>query len=124
MLELFYKFFKKNWDADKFEEFKMNTDCLHSALTVENVDDGTLPNKRDKCNALPSRYYLMSFTANAPDSFFPGISCNTHNKHDKREPGRFMVEFICPELFCLCIKMYFCVVMIERLKSTNSAAKV
>ena len=36
MLQLYYKFFKKICDTDKYEELEMNTDSLYLALSEEN----------------------------------------------------------------------------------------
>ena len=43
MLELYYNFFKKFCDTDKYEEFEMDTDSLYLALPEENLEDAILP---------------------------------------------------------------------------------
>ena len=45
MLELYYKFFKKFCDTDKYEELEMDTDSLYLALSEENLEDVILPEK-------------------------------------------------------------------------------
>ena len=39
MLELYYTFFKKFCDIDKYEELEMDTDSLYLALSEENLED-------------------------------------------------------------------------------------
>ena len=46
MLELYYNFFDKFCDVNKFEELKMDTDSLKLALAEEDLDDCILPSKR------------------------------------------------------------------------------
>ena len=46
MLELYYNFFKKFCDTDKYEELEMDTDSLYLALSEENLEDVILPEKR------------------------------------------------------------------------------
>ena len=89
MLELNYNFFKKFCDTDKCEELEMDTDSLYLALSEENLEDVILPEKRAEWNKLRSKDCPDNFTANATDNYFPRTCCNTHKKHDKREPGLF-----------------------------------
>ena len=46
MLELYYKFFKKFCDTEKYEELEMDTDSLYLALSEENWKDIILPEKK------------------------------------------------------------------------------
>ena len=71
MLELYYKFFKKFSDTEKYEELEMDTDCLYLALSEENLEDIILPEKRNEWEAIRSRDCTDSFTANAKGNFFP-----------------------------------------------------
>ena len=43
MLELYYKFFKKIWDTDKYEELEEDTNCVYLALSEESLEDVLLP---------------------------------------------------------------------------------
>ena len=43
ILELYYNFFKKFCDTDKYEELEMDTDSLYLALSEENLEDVILP---------------------------------------------------------------------------------
>ena len=106
MLELYYNFFKKFCDTDKYEELEMDTDSLYLALVEENLEDVILPEKRAAWDQLHSKDCNDNFTANATDNFSPRTCCNVHKKHDKREPGLFKEEFRCAKMLCLCSKTY------------------
>ena len=108
MLELYYNFFKKFCDTDKYEDFEMDTDSLYLALSEENLEDVILPEKRAEWYQLRSKYCTENFTANATDNSSSRNCCNTHKKHDKREPGLFKEDFRCAEMLCLCSKTYCC----------------
>ena len=84
MLELYYNFFKKFCDTDKYEELEMDTDSLYLTLSEEYFEDVNLPKKRAEWDKLRSKDYTDNFTANAIDNFFPRTCCNAHKKHDKR----------------------------------------
>ena len=84
--ELYYKFFKKFCYTEKYEELEMDTDSLYLALSEENLEDISLPDKRNEWEAIHSRDCTDSFTANATGNFFPRTCCSAHKKHDKREP--------------------------------------
>ena len=109
MSELYYHFFKKFCDADKFEELGMDTDSLYLALSEENLEAVNLPGKRDEWNAMRSGDCTHTFTVNATENFFPGMCCKTHKKHYKWEPGLFFKEeFRCTEMLRFCSKTYCC----------------
>ena len=71
MLELYYNFFKKFGDTDKYEELEMDTDSLYLALSEENLEDVILSEKRSEWNQMRSNDCTDNFTANATDNFFP-----------------------------------------------------
>ena len=108
MLELYYNFFKKFCDTDKYEELEMDTDSLYLALSDQNLGDVILPKKRAEWDQLRSKDCLDNFTANATDIFFHRTCCNVPKKHDKREPGLLKEEVRCAEMLCLCSKTYCC----------------
>ena len=89
MLELYYNFFKKFCDTEKYEELEMDTDSLYLALSEENLEYITLPEKRNGWEAIRSRDCTYSFTANATGNFLPSTCCSSHKKHVKRKPGLF-----------------------------------
>ena len=110
MLELYYNFFKKFCDTDKYEELEMDTDSLYLALSVEKLEDVVLPEKRAEWDQLRSKNCTDDFTVNATDNFFCRICCNAHKKQDKIELGLFKQEFYMCSLnsSCLCSKIYCC----------------
>ena len=69
MLELYYNFFKKFCDTDKYEELEMDTDSLYLALSEENLEDVILPAKRAEWKQLRSKGCIDNFTAKATDNF-------------------------------------------------------
>ena len=71
VLELYYNFYKKLCDTDKYEELEMDTDSLYLALSAENLEDVILPKKRAEWDQLRSKDCTEHFTANATDNFFP-----------------------------------------------------
>ena len=89
MFELYYNFFKKFCDSEKYEELEMNTDSLCLALSEGNLGDIIFPGKRNEWEIIRSRNCTDSFAANATGNFFPRTCCTAHKKHDKREPGLF-----------------------------------
>ena len=75
MLELYYNFFKKVGDTDKYEELEMDTDSLCLALSEENLEDVILPERRAEWDQLRSKCCSDNFTANATDNFSPLLLC-------------------------------------------------
>ena len=108
MLELYYNFFKKFCDANKYEELEMDTNSLYLALSEKILEDVILPEKRAEWDQLSSKDCSDKFTVNATDNLFPRTCRKTHRKHEKRKPGLFKEEFRCAELLCLCSKIYCC----------------
>ena len=47
MLELYYNFFKKFRDTEKYEELEIDTDSLYLALSEENLEDFIHPDKKE-----------------------------------------------------------------------------
>ena len=101
MLELFYNFFKKFCDTDKYEELEMDTDSFYLALSEKNLEDVVLAEKRAEWDQLRSEDCTDNFTANATDKFFPRTCCNAYKKHDKREPRFFKEELRCADFVSL-----------------------
>ena len=108
MLELYYNFFVKYCDINKFEELEMDTDSLYLALAEEELYDCIRPDKKREWTDFRSSDCADDFKANATTNFFPRTCCTKHKKHDKREPGLFKEEFRCTEMLCLCSKTYCC----------------
>ena len=55
MLELYYNFFKKFCDTDKYEELEMDTNSLYLALSQENLENVIVPEKRAEWDQLRSK---------------------------------------------------------------------
>ena len=108
MLELYYNFFARFCDVNKFEELEMDTDSLYLALAEKELEDCIRPEMRAEWQRLRSNDCVDNFTADAVANFFPRTCCVKHKQHDKREPGLFKEEFRCTEMLCLCSKTYCC----------------
>ena len=108
MLEIYYNFFERICDANKFEESEMDTDPLYWALSGKEFYNCIREESKAERNLLRAEDCKDDFTANATTNFFPGTCCTKHIKHDKREPGLFKEEFRCSETLCLCSKIYCC----------------
>ena len=108
MLELYYNFFGRFCDINKFEELEMDTDSLHLALSEKELYDCIPEESKAEWGLLRKEDCKDDFTANATNNFFPRTCCTKHIKHDKREPGLFEEEFLCTVMLCLCSKTYCC----------------
>ena len=92
MLELYYNFFERFCDVNKFEELEMYTDSLYLALSEKKLYDCIREESK-------TEWELMR-TEDCEDDFFPRTCCKEHMKHDKRETGIFKEEFRCTEILC------------------------
>ena len=108
MLELYYNFFERFCDVNKFKELEMDTDSLYLALSEKELYDCIREESKAEWALLGTADCKDDFTANATTNFFPWTCCTKHIKHDKREPGLFKEEFRSAEMFCLCSKTYCC----------------
>ena len=107
-LELYYNFFTRFCDVNKFEELEMDADSLYLALAEEELEDGIRPEMRAEWQKLRSNDCVDKFTADVVANFFPRTCCVKHKQHSKREPGLFEEEFRCSEMLCLYSKTYCC----------------
>ena len=108
MLELYYKFFERFCDVNKFQELEMDTDSLYLALSEKELYCCIRKESRAQWSLLRTEDCKNDFTANARTSFFPRTCCTKHMKYEKREAGLFKEEFRCTEMLCLCSKTYCC----------------
>ena len=106
MLELYYNFFTRFCDVNKFEELEMDTDSLYLALAEKELEDCIGPEMRVEWQRLRSIDCVDNFTADDVAIFFPRTCCVKHKQHDNREPGLFKKEFRCTEMLLLCSKTY------------------
>ena len=74
-LELYYNFFTRFCDVDKFEELKMDIDSLYLALAEKELEDCIRPEMRAEWQRLRSNDCVDSFTADAVASFFLKTCC-------------------------------------------------
>ena len=70
MLELYYNFFDKFCDVNKFEELEMDTDSLFLALAEENLHDCIRPEKKGDWEKLREKDCRDSFRADSETNFF------------------------------------------------------
>ena len=108
MLQLYYNFFTRFCDVNKFEELEMDTDSLYLALAEKELEDCIRPEMRAEGQRLRSNDCVDNFTADTVAIFFPRTRCVTHKQYDKGEPRLFKEEFRCTEMLCLCCKTYCC----------------
>ena len=121
MLELYYNFFKKFCDTDKYEEFEMDTHSLYLALSDEILKHVILPERRAEWDHLPSKDCSDNFTANAADIFSPELAVmSTRNIiRESRVSSKKSLDV----QKCYASVAKHIVVMINRLISTSIAAK-
>ena len=100
MSELYYNFFERFCDVNKFEELEMDTDSLHLALLEKELYDCIREESTNEWELMRAEDCKDHFTANATFNFFPRTSCAEQKKYDKREPGLFKEEFRCTEMLC------------------------
>ena len=108
MLELYYTFFTRFCDVNKFKELEMDKDSLYLALADKELEVCIRPEMRAERQSLGSNDCAESFTADAAANLFPRTCCVNHKQHDKRERGLFEEEFRCTKMLCLCSKIYCC----------------
>ena len=107
-LELYYNFFTRFRDVNKFAELERDTDSLYLALAEKELEHCIRPEMRAEWRRLRSNDCIDSFTADDVAKFFPRTCCVKLKQHDKREPGLVNEEFRCREMLCLCSKTYCC----------------
>ena len=105
-LELYYNFFARFCDVNKFEELEMDTDTLDLVLAEKELEDCIGPEMRSEWQRLRSNDCVDNVAADAVANFFPRTCCV--KQHDTREPGLFKEEFRCTEMLILCGKTYCC----------------
>ena len=121
MLELYYTFFKKFCDTDKYDEFEKDTDSLYLALSKENLEHVILPKKRAEWDQLHSKDCPDNFTANASDIFPPELAVMPTRSMIK-ESRVFSKKSLDAQKCCVCVAKHF-VVILNRLTSTSLEAK-
>ena len=84
MLQLYYNFFTRFCDVNKFEELEMDKDSLYIALAEKELEDCIRPEMRAEWQRLRSNDWLVSLTADAGANFFPRTCYIKHKQHDER----------------------------------------
>ena len=102
MLELYYNFFTRFCDVNRFEDLEMDTDSLYLALAEKELEDCIRPEMRADWQRLRTNDCVDNFTADAVANFSPRTWCVEHKQHDKRKRGLFKEEFRCTEMLFLC----------------------
>ena len=94
MLELYYTFFTRFFDVNKFEELETDTDLLYLALAEKELEVCLRPEMRGERQRLRSNDCVDSFT-DAVANFLPRTCscCVKYKQHDKRQPSLFKEEF-------------------------------
>ena len=83
MLELYYNFFTRFCDVNKFQELEVDADSLYLALAEKELEDCIRPEMRAEWQRLPSND-CVDFTADAVANILPRTCCVKHKQHDKR----------------------------------------
>ena len=71
MLELYYNFFTRFCEVNKFEELELDTDWLYLALAEKELQDCMRPEMRAERQRLRSNDCVNNFTADVVANFFP-----------------------------------------------------
>ena len=121
MLELYYNFFEKFCDTDKYEELEMDTYSLYLAVSEENLEDAIVPQKRAEWEQLRSEDCNDKFTANATDIFSPKLA-GISTRNMTRESRVSSKKSLDVQKSCVSVAEHI-VVMINRLTSICLAAK-
>ena len=108
MLQLYYNFFERFCDVNKFEELEVDTDSLYLALSEKELNDCIREESKAEWSLLRTKDCKNDFTANSGTNSFLRNCCTKHIKHDKQEPGLFKEEVRCTGMLCLCSKTYCC----------------
>ena len=109
MLELYYNFFQKYCDQNKFKELEMDTDSLYFALAVNNAPDCIKQDMVCEWSFIRREDCTDDFEADSLGNFFPRTCCNTHAQLKKKQkPGLFKEQFRATEMICLCSKTFCC----------------
>ena len=108
ILEIYYNFFERFCDVNKFEVLEMDTDSLYLALSEKELYDCIPEDSNVEWELMKTEDCTDDFTANATTNFFPRTCGTEHKKHNKRVLGLFKEEIPCTEMLCLCSKTYCC----------------
>ena len=80
MLELYYSFFTRFCDVNKFEELEMDTNSLYLALAEKELEECIRPEMIAERQCLRSNDFVDNFTADAVANVFPRTCCVKQKK--------------------------------------------
>ena len=87
MLEMYYNFFTKFCDVNKFKELERHKNSLYLALAEKELEDCIRPEMGAEWQRLRPNDSVDSFTADAVANFFLQICCEKLKQLDERQPG-------------------------------------
>ena len=105
ILELYYNFFDKFYEVNKFEKLEIDTDSFYLALVEKKLIRLYSTRKKRHLGKKRENDCRDSFKADAKSKFFPQTLLHTHKKHNKRESALFKEEFRCTEIFVCVAKL-------------------
>ena len=121
MMELYYNFFKKFCDTEKYEELEMDTDSLYLALSEENLEDIIVPEKTND-----GMQYVREIVQIASLRMQRATSSQEHvvvlTRSMIRESQDCLKKNSGARKCCACVAKPI-VAMIARVTSTNSVAR-
>ena len=118
MLELYYNFFERFCDVNKFEELEMDTDSLHLALSEKKLYHCSREESKVKWELMRTEDCKDDFTAKATTNFFPRSCCTELTKDRLVFSKKSLVVRKC------CVYAVKRIVMTAFPTNTESAAKV
>ena len=121
MLELYYIFFSKFCDTDKYEELEMDTNSLYLALSAENLEDVILPKKELNGSGYVLKIALKTLRRMQPTTFSPELVV-IPTRNMIRENRASSKKNLDAQKCCVSVAKYI-VVIISILISTSLAAK-
>ena len=122
IMELYYNFFKKFCDTDKYEELEGDTDSLYLVMSDENLEDVIFPEKRAEWDQLRFKDCTESFTAIATHTVFCSDFAVMPTRNMIRESRDCLKKSLDVQNCCACVATSV-VATIERVTSTKSVAR-
>ena len=121
MLELYYIFFKKFCDTDKYEELEMDTDSLYLALSEEILEEVILPENELNGTSYVVKIALIISLPMQRTVFFPELVIMP-TRNMIMENWDYFKKNSGVRKCCACAAKHI-VVMINRVTTTNSVAR-
>ena len=121
MLELYYNFFKKFCDTDKYEELEMDTDSFYLVLSEGNLEDAILPENEPNGTSYVLKIALITLLRMLSINFSPELAVmpTSNMIKESRVSSKKSLDV---QNCCVSVKKHI-VVMISVLTSISLAAK-